>query len=109
MLLVGSFVHRYFWPRHVWMVGWQYIKYEALLERGLRKHILLRTNARVLESEGDGTLATALQEFTEPVVILLILLINALVGLWQQGSAEKALDALKDLQCPDACVKRGGK
>ncbi len=47
--------------------------------------------------------------FIEPFVILLILVLNAAVGVWQESNAEAALDALKDLQGETARVLRGGK
>ena len=42
-------------------------------------------------------------------VILLILILNAAVGVWQESNAEAALEALKDLQGETARVIRGGK
>ena len=52
--------------------------------------------------EGDA------MEFFEPVLILLIVVLNAVMGMVQESKAEKALDALKNMSAPRARVLRDG-
>ena len=55
--------------------------------------------------EGDE----GIRAYIEPFVILLILVLNAIVGVWQESNAEAALEALKAMNDATACVLRGGK
>lgn len=48
-------------------------------------------------------------DITEPIIILAIVILNALLGVIQESRAEKSLDDLKKLSSPQACVIRGGK
>ena len=48
-------------------------------------------------------------EFFEPILILLIVVMNALMGVIQESKAEKALDALTNMSAPHARVIRDGK
>lgn len=50
-----------------------------------------------------------LKSFVEPIVIVAILVLNAIVGVWQGKSAEGSLEALKKLQPSLATVLRNGK
>lgn len=48
-------------------------------------------------------------EFFEPALILLIVILNAVMGMLQESKAEKALDALKNMSAPHARVLRDGE
>lgn len=47
-------------------------------------------------------------ELFEPMLILLIVILNAIMGVYQEGKAERALDALKNMSAPHARVIRDG-
>ena len=47
-------------------------------------------------------------EIFEPALILLIVILNAVIGVMQESKAEKALDALKNMSAPHARVLRDG-
>lgn len=49
------------------------------------------------------------KEFFEPVLILLIVVLNAAMGVAQESKAEKALDALKNMSAPHARVIRNSE
>jgi hypothetical protein len=57
----------------------------------------------------DNPDESGLRAFIEPFVIILILVLNAAVGVWQESNAESALDALKEMQSDNARVIRGGQ
>ncbi|KAI5079779.1 hypothetical protein GOP47_0005258 [Adiantum capillus-veneris] len=50
-----------------------------------------------------------IEAFTEPIIILSIIVLNAVIGVWQESKAENTLQALKQMQPESARVLRNGK
>ncbi|NLY67312.1 MAG: calcium-translocating P-type ATPase, SERCA-type [Tissierellia bacterium] len=57
---------------------------------------------------GAAIFSTFIGEIRDSIVILFIVVINALLGVYQEGKAEKALEALREMTSPTAKVIRNG-
>ena len=87
------------------------------LERGRRQGLLRRlwgqlTDPMVLvllAAAGLSLWASGGEDWLDAAIILVIVVVNACISLSQEGSAEKALAALRDMSAPLARVVRDGK
>ena len=57
---------------------------------------------------GAVVISLLLKEFSDAVIILAVILLNAVIGMIQESKAEKSLEALKKLSSPTALVRRDG-
>ncbi|MDR2213930.1 MAG: HAD-IC family P-type ATPase, partial [Pseudomonadales bacterium] len=79
-----------------------------------RRHWLQRfgaqfANALIVFLLAAATVAAALSHWIDASVIVAVVLVNAVVGMLQEGKAEAAMDALRDMLTPTAAVLRDGQ
>lgn len=53
-------------------------------------------------------ISMVMREMSDAAIILVVIVINGVVGVVQEGKAQRALDALKEMTSPTAIVKREG-
>ena len=83
-------------------------KEESLLKRFLNQMkdpmIIVLLVAAVLSLVSSG-----FTDWADPIIILLIVIINAVISISQEDNASKALEALRNMSAPLAKVLRGGE
>jgi len=65
-------------------------------------------NALIYFLLAAASAASVLGHLVDAVVILAVILVNAVIGYLQEGKAEQALDAMRQLVSPKASVRRNG-
>lgn len=48
-------------------------------------------------------------DFIDPIIILVIVVLNAVIGVIEESRADNALEALKQMSAPTANIRRGGR
>ncbi len=83
------------------------------LEEGKRKTVLRMfyeqfKSLMIIILLAAALISGFLGEYTDTVIILVVVILNAVLGVLQENKAEKALEALKKMSSPFARVIRGG-
>ncbi len=55
-----------------------------------------------------AAISLLLREYSDTAIILAVIMVNALVGVIQEGKAQRALDALKEMTSPKAVILENG-
>ncbi|MFM2045914.1 MAG: hypothetical protein RLY86_4490, partial [Pseudomonadota bacterium] len=74
----------------------------------LRRFLRQFANALIAILLAAAAVMLLLGDWLDAAVVAGVVLINAAIGFLQEGKAEKAMDAIRDMLSPQACVLRDG-
>ena len=75
----------------------------------LTRFLLQFHNILIYVLFGAAVITALLQHLTDTLVILAVVIANAIIGFIQEGKAEKAMEAIRQMLAPRASVLRGGE
>jgi magnesium-transporting ATPase (P-type) len=75
----------------------------------LRRFLAQFDNVLIYVLLGAAAITAALAHWVDTAVILGVVVINAVLGFVQEGKAEQALDAIRNMLSPQAVAVRGGQ
>ena len=85
-------------------------KKESVLHRFLMEFTDPMTIILIVAAVVSAVTSVYEREFpADVIIILLVVIINAVLGVYQETKAEKAIDALQQIAAAKSKVKRGGK
>lgn len=85
-------------------------KKESLLHRFLMEFTDPMTIILIVAAVVSGITSAYEREFpADVIIIMLVVIINAVLGVFQETKAEKAIDALREIAAATSRVKRNGK
>jgi Ca2+-transporting ATPase len=82
---------------------------EAKTKSLLAKFIEQFKNVMIFILLVAAVLSGILGEWTDTIIILVVVILNAVLGVIQENKAEQALEALKSMSSPNARVRRAGQ
>lgn len=85
-------------------------KKESIIHKFLMEFTDPMTIILIVAAVVSGITSAYEKEFpADVIIILLVVLINAVLGVYQETKAEKAIDALQEIAAAKSKVKRNGK
>ena len=82
---------------------------EAVRRPAWLRFLLQFHNILIYVLLGSAAITARLQHLWDTVVILAVVITNAIIGYVQEGKAEKAMDAIRQMLAPHAAVIRAGE
>lgn len=84
------------------------------LEQGEKKTLIKRvweqiSDPMILVLIAAGIVSGIFGEIADMLIILVVVVLNAALGIYQEGKAEKAIEALQKMSAPHSRVRRSGK